>query len=330
MKLNRLFPRINLDGQVLVLGELLLDFLPGEDNMGLKDPGTVIKTVSGSSGIYACAAATLGLPAGFIGRLGADPFSELAREKLSSYNVSTEHISIDKEGKLGLAFLEYTPTGRNYAYYRDDSVGSRLSPEEIPPEAFLDASIFHFPGMLLELSESMQKSCLRALKLAKDAGVLISFDPNLRKEMAGSKEAISRIIDVIKQSDIIEPTLEEGRIITGFTNPKDVAKALLELGPKAVFLTRDKEGALLITTDGFYSVPGIDIPVTDPTGAGDTFAAAVAYSIIRGLNPEEALAFCNCTATLACLKKGAIGSAPTEDEVYNYIKKTGCSANQVD
>ncbi|MDE7220154.1 MAG: hypothetical protein K2O45_11120, partial [Oscillospiraceae bacterium] len=74
MRLMDAFPGAKRSGQILVLGELLLDFIPTRSNMRLAEPGTVIKSVSGSAGIFACTAAALGRQCGFVGRVGRDPF----------------------------------------------------------------------------------------------------------------------------------------------------------------------------------------------------------------------------------------------------------------
>lgn len=84
MRIKDLFPDASGSGRVLVLGELLLDFVPCDSDMRLSQPGTVLKTVSGSSGIYACAAAGFGLDCSFIGKVGSDPFSQLALSSIAS------------------------------------------------------------------------------------------------------------------------------------------------------------------------------------------------------------------------------------------------------
>ena len=156
MRIKDLFPDASGSGRVLVLGELLLDFVPCDSDMRLSQPGTVLKTVSGSSGIYACAAAGFGLDCSFIGKVGSDPFSQLALSSIASRGVRTDAVVRSDSGQLGLAFLEYLPSGRNYTYYRDGSVGSQLRPEELTEAVFADASILHLPGMLLELNDSMR------------------------------------------------------------------------------------------------------------------------------------------------------------------------------
>ena len=110
---------------------------------------------------------------------------------------------------------------------------------------------------------------------------------------------------------MIEPTLEEGRILTGCSEYGDVLRALHAAGPKLVVLTQDKDGATFSFQNTVLHAQGIDIPVVDPTGAGDTFAAALACCVAKGYTPEDAIRFCNCAGTLVCTKRGAIGMAAT-------------------
>ena len=83
MGLKSLFPTAKPVGEILALGELLLDFVPTRSDMRLSEPGTVIKTVSGSAGIFSCAAAALGARCGLLGKVGRDPFSRLAVETVA-------------------------------------------------------------------------------------------------------------------------------------------------------------------------------------------------------------------------------------------------------
>ena len=325
MKMDRLFPNAKRTGRVLVLGELLLDFVPADSRMLLSEPGTVIKTVSGSSGIYACAAASFGADCGFIGKVGPDPFSELALSTISRLGVNTENVVRADAGKLGLAFLEYLPGRRNYAYYRDGSVGSQFQPGELREEAFEGARILHLPGMLLELNENMREACFRAVELAKRHNVLVSFDPNLRKELQGSAAARDRMMRMLSMADMIEPTLEEGRILTGLDGYGDVLRALHDAGPRLVVLTQDKDGATFSYDGEVLHAEGIDVPVVDPTGAGDTFAAALACCIGEGRETQDAISFCNCAGTLVCTKRGAIDMAiPTRAEVERLMDSGVC------
>lgn len=109
MRIKDLFPDASGSGRVLVLGELLLDFVPCDSDMRLSQPGTVLKTVSGSSGIYACAAAGFGLDCSFIGKVGSDPFSQLALSSIASRASGQTPSSVPIPVSLGLRFSNTSP-----------------------------------------------------------------------------------------------------------------------------------------------------------------------------------------------------------------------------
>ena len=305
---------------VLALGELLIDLIPGEEGMRIEDAGTIIKTVSGSAGITACAMTLLGGNGGFIGKVGKDSLSRLVTATMKEQGVDVSGLSISDEGQTGLAFLEYTAEGRNYQYYRKDSVGSKLRPEDLNEEYIAGAFSVHFPGMLLELTPEMRASCERLVEIAKANGVLVSFDPNIRREIAANEEARQRLLWAIRNSDVIAPTLDEGKMVTGETTIGNVLRALHAMGPKVVALTRDKDGAVL-SCDGQVAIAGATgVNAIDPTGAGDSFAAALCVGLQEQMPLDRLAAFCNCTGSLVCTKKGAIGMAlPTRAEVEEMM-----------
>ena len=308
------------EGPLLALGELLVDLIPAEEGMRIRDPGPVLKTASGSAGIFACAASRLGAPVRFIGKVGQDSLSCLVTEAIRREGVDTSCLSVSPEGQIGLAFLEYTDSGRNYQYYRSSSVGSRLSPEDIPETAFSDASLLHFPGMLLDLNDTMREACLHAVSLAKQAGAALSFDPNIRREVMSDPDARRRMLSVLSQADLITPTLDEGRQLTGRQDPGEVLRALRDLGPQLVVLTMDSRGALFCTGDRVIQADPFPVQEVDPTGAGDTFAAALCAGLRENMPLDRLAAFCNAAGALAVTQRGAVGLAlPSRADVDALI-----------
>ena len=326
MRLMNLFPQAKRTGRILVLGELLLDFIPTQSGMRLCEPGTVVKTVSGSAGIFACAAAALGAQCGFVGRVGKDPFSRLAVQTVAQAGVDTSLVVESEEGQIGLAFIEYLPEGRNYQYYRSQSAGSRLCAGDLDEKAIAQAQILHLPGMLLELNETMREACFAAVEMARRHDVLISFDPNIRKELSGDSGAIERLRRMTSYADIIKPTLEEARLLTGEHEIPAILQRLHGMGPRLVAVSRDKQGALLSAGGEEAAAPGIDVPVVDPTVAGDSFAAALCRCVQRNSTLEEAARFCNCVGTLVCTRRGAIGMAiPSLAEAEALMRSPLCT-----
>lgn len=317
-------------GLIFSLGELLVDLIPVELGGRIDQAGTVFKTASGSAGIFACAAAALGADTAFLGKVGRDSLSRLACDTVRSFGVDMSRVVSSDEGQIGLAFIEYLPDGtRNYEYYRTRSVGSLYRPDELGADTLANAYALHFPGMLLELSPELRETSIAAARLAKQSGVLFSFDPNIRFDLSRD-EAFRRLVSVIALADVVAPTLAEGRMITNKTATGDVLRALHAMGPKVVALTQDKDGAA-VSRDGMVALcDGIDVPVVDPTGAGDIFAAALVVALQRKMPLEEAALFCNCAGTLAVTKRGAIGQAiPSLDDVTALMQTKPCRVRLV-
>ena len=317
-------------GGILALGELLVDLIPAENGLRIQDTGPVLKTASGSAGIFACAASRLGAPVGFIGKIGRDPLSCLVADAIRREGVDTRYLAVSPSGQIGLAFLEYTDSGRNYQYYRDDSVGSRLCADDVPREAFSDAFALHFPGMLLELNESMRGACLRAAELAKESGAALSFDPNIRREVMRHPDARRRMLSVLSMADVVSPTLEEGCQLTGLSDPLDVLRALRNLGPKVVALTMDRQGALLYAGGRAVRAEAVPVEEVDPTGAGDTFAAALCVGLRENMALDRLAAFCCAAGALAVTRRGAVGLAlPAREEVDALAASGACRIREI-
>ena len=305
----------NPKGKIISIGELLVEFIPVNPTLRLHEEGSILKTASGSSGIFACANAKICDRAAFIGKIGPDALSQFVIGVMEREGVDISRV-VTGEGQIGLSFLENLEHGRNFEYYRKNSVGSKFGPEDVDEEYIRNASAIHYSGMLLELSESMREACIKCVKIAKDAGVMISFDPNIRKEVMKSDDARKRLYEGIETADVIAPTLEEARFVTGLDSEMANLEELHKRGPKVVALTRDADGAVLSDGKRIISVAGTGVTAVDPTGAGDTFASMLVYGIQEGWDLEKIAVYCNCAGGLAVTKQGSIGRAlPSLEEV---------------
>lgn len=311
----------NPGGKIISIGELLVEFIPVKPDLRLYEEGSILKTASGSSGIFACANAKICDRAAFIGKIGSDPLSRFVFDVMKREGVDISRV-VTGEGQIGLAFLENLEHGRNFEYYRTKSAGSRFSPEDVDDEYIKNASAIHYSGMLLELSDSMREACRKCVRIAKEARVMVSFDPNIRKEVMTSDDAKKRLYEGIETADIIAPTLEEARFITGLEDEMDILRELHSRGPKIIALTKDKDGAVLSDGSQVIWVGGTNVTAIDPTGAGDTFASMLIYGIQEGWDLEKIAVYCNCAGGLAVTKQGSIGRAlPTMEEVERMVSQ---------
>ena len=134
-------------------------------------------------------------------------------------------------------------------------------------------------------------------------GILVSFDPNIRRELSADAAARARLLWAVRHADVVAPTLSEGQMITGETSIGGVLRALHAMGPRVVALTRDKDGAVLSRGGEVAVAAGIDEEPVDPTGAGDTLAAALCVGLQEDMPLARLAAFCNCAGTLVIKKK---------------------------
>ena len=90
------------------------------------------------------------------------------------------------------------------------------------------------------------------------------------------------LMDAISRSDLLTVNEHEARALTGKTSLLEAARDILRLGPAWALVKKGEHGAFLMGRDGTdpVLVPAWPLEdVTDPTGAGDTFAGALAGSL---------------------------------------------------
>jgi len=314
------------DGKIISIGELLVEFIPVEPELRLHEEGAVFKTASGSSGIFACAVAQISGRAAFIGKVGRDSLSRFVFEVMEREGVDMSRVRFSEEGQIGLSFVENLPDGRNFQYYRQNSVGSRFSADDVDEDYIRSASAIHYSGMLLEVSPEMRGACVACVETARKNGVLVSFDPNIRKEVLSSAEARDRLADMVRKADVIAPTLEEARFVTGKQEIREILRQLHDMGPSVVALTRDKDGAVLSMGGKVVYAGGTGVQAVDPTGAGDTFAAMLVNGVLEGWTPEKTALYCNCAGSLAVTKQGSVGRAlPSLAQVEEMAASRPCT-----
>jgi sugar/nucleoside kinase (ribokinase family) len=318
--LNTSQPKPHSTARICAIGELLLELLPETPDVLFEEYGRMIKSPSGAAGIFACAAAALDAEVSLICRLGTDGFSRFALKAVEQYGVDTSQVTIDPERQIGLAFVEHSQQ-RNFIYYRKNSAGSTLSPEHVVTEHVAKYQAVHFPAMLLDISASMRDACLKLLQISKEQGLLVSIDPNIRRELK-KNNSDDLLQQVLTQADILTPSEEEALLITGKTTVDEAAAALLALGPQVVAVTCGVQGAVVYSADEKVVIPEYPVQPLDNVGAGDVFAAAFLVGLLEGMSLTAAGNFANTAAALKVKKQGGIGRGlPTRQEVEQALAK---------
>lgn len=306
---------------ITAIGEILIDLTQtGLDGAGVPlfaaNPG-------GAPANVAVAAARLGSRTAFIGKVGQDSFGGYLRRVLeeNGVNHSGLHtgsapttmaiVSVDGQGERGFQFIRGADCG--------------LTPEEVDEAAIRRGKVLHFGSVSLTRGVA-RSATIFAARCARQAGVLVSYDPNYRAALWGSEgEAREWMSIPLPLVDVIKLSEEELPLLTGCTDLEEGSRVLAGRGISLVLVTLGGAGAFCRWKGQCFSAPGISVRVADTNGAGDTFLGAVLSRLCRrGARPleglergdlEDILAYANRAAALTCSRSGAIPAMPTAAEL---------------
>jgi len=312
---------------VVCLGELLIDFVAAEPNRPLADVPAFRRAPGGAPANVACGVARLGRSAGFLGKVGAEPFGDFLRRTLADAGVEVRGLLATAEARTTLAFIGVHDDGRKEIFfYRNPGADMLLGPEDIDEAYVAGAACFHF-GSISLINPGPRAATIRAAEVARGAGRLVSFDPNWRPALweseARGREAIWCGIAL---ADVVKVSGEEWRIVTGTDDLAAGARKILAAGPKLVVVSLGEEGAAFHHAAGSGTVPGFQVRVVECTGAGDGFVASLLVDLldeIEGGTPlarleaatlERIVRRANAVGAITCTKAGAIPALPTRAE----------------
>ena len=309
---------------VIALGELLVDFT---ENGRSEQGNPLLEANPGGAPCNVLAMLQkLGKKTAFVGKVGRDMFGRQLRDAAESAGICMDFLREDAQVHTTLAFVKTFPNGdRDFSFYRDPGADMMLHADELPINALENARIFHF-GTLSMTHPDVRFATRKAVTVAKNAGALISFDPNLRPPLwYDLEEAREQIAWGLSRCDILKIADNELEFMTG---EKDFDKGAGKLqqtypGIKILNVTAGAEGSYCYYGDKRVFVPSFRLGGTiETTGAGDTFCACVLnYALehrIEKLNEKqltEMLRFANAAAYLVTTKKGAIRSMPEREQI---------------
>jgi 2-dehydro-3-deoxygluconokinase len=203
-------------------------------------------------------------------------------------------------------------------YNRANEAGAMLKPGDFDWKAIFGAGVrwFHSGGIFAALSETTGQLIAEAMKAAKAAGAVTSFDLNYRAKLwniwGGHERALAVIAKIVEHVDVLVGNEEDLQMGLGIPGPEVAAKSKLD--PSAFFGMIDKVVAkhphvkIVATTlrdvrssnrhnwsavawiDGkTYLAPTAELDVLDRVGGGDGFASGFFYGLLTGEEPEEAV-----------------------------------------
>lgn len=314
---------------VVALGELLIDFTEN----GLSEQGNPL--LEANPGGAPCNVLSmlqkLGDKTAFIGKVGNDGFGHLLTKAVQEQGINTTGLVYDNDVHTTLALVLKKENGdRDFAFYRNPGADMNLKEEEVDESLIASSSIFHF-GTLSLTDESVKKATQQAVKVAKENGLTITFDPNLREPLWRSlEEAHEQVAWGLQQADVVKISDNEITWFTGIDSYDEGIAFLQKEYPnlKLICLSMGGDGSKAVYRDIHVAYPAFLQEATiETTGAGDTFCACMIHTVLENgidhLDEEklkEMLKFANAAASLVTTKKGALRVMPTKEEVETFIE----------
>lgn len=308
---------------IIAIGEILFEFFPNPMRTPLDAAAQFQPYAGGAPLTFAATAQRLGRAAELIAVVGADPFSDFLVEGMEAEGVSARLLRRAAERQIGLVFHDNSGEDTRLIFYRNNSAGSLLGPEDVSENTIGEAELVYFPGVALQVSHSAREACMKATRLARAAGVLLAVDPNIRA-IQGALESRRILEEAIGMADVVTPNQTEASALTDESDPYKAGRRLLEMGPGTVAVTMEREGCLLFHGGEEVYAPGYAVDVVEPTGAGDAFAAALCVGLLEGWPVEQMAHYANASGALAVTAVGHLGPAlPTPERIAGLLGGDG-------
>lgn len=307
---------------ILTIGEALVEIMRTDLDQPLDKPGLFTGPYpSGAPFIFAVQAARLGARVGAIGAVGRDAFGQCLIDQLRQDGVSADGVRVLDEHTTGVAFVAYSSDGsRDFVFHVRHAAAGQLSPALLDESLFAGLRALHLMGSTLSIHDDALHAGLQALELARDQGARFCFDPNLRPQLMPVERARQAFAPFVKAADVLIPTAEEARLLTGTATTDAAIGALLDDNPdRIIIITQGKDGCTVHTQAGAEHVPGFAVTEVDPTGAGDCFDAGFLVRWLAGDSPAEAARFANACGALAVTAQGPMAGAQTFAVVRDFM-----------
>jgi fructokinase len=302
---------MNLDA--VSFGEALVDLLP--DRRGrIRDCERFEVHSGGAPANVAVGLARLGLRTAFVGVTGDDEFGHLLERKLQAEGIETR-LRFSTQARTGLWFIALDKQGDRtfFAPGGADSADKLIDDSDV--ERVPQARIFHC-GSSAHVLPAARDVLRRAVRRARERGMIVSFDPNVRAHLWRDLRDLTALCrDVFPLCDVVKLSEDELQPCLGVGAPEAALDALQALGVGLACVTLGARGAIACRGGDVVRVPAPEVQVADTTGAGDGFVAGLLASECLTAPLEPALRFACAVGSRVCTKLGAVSGLPTRAEM---------------
>lgn len=315
---------------VVALGECLIDFTPdGVNELGAPryacNPGGAPANVLAMYN-------RLGGKTAFIGKVGQDGFGDFLENTLQQAGIDTCGLCRASDVHTTLAFVQLDAQGdRTFSFYRKPGADVCLRSEEVSLSLLEGCRIFHY-GSVAMSDEPSRTATFYGAQRAKDAGAILSYDPNFRPALWEDVQEAAEIMRAgWELADLVKVSYEEMTLLTGTDDLQKGLERLCAHGAALALVTDGARGCAYRTPCCQGVLPAYDVQVVDTTGAGDAFMGAVLHEL-GGLSAQEIAAlpqarleailrFANAAGGLTATGRGAILAMPTRGQIEVCVQE---------
>lgn len=279
--------------------------------------------VAGAEFNVATGAARLGHFVSYLTKLGNDPFGTRITNTLTANKIDSSNVLTSDTNTTGFMLKSKVSKGDpEIFYFRKGSAASTLDASDVEKIDFSKFDYVHLTGIFPALTDSTRAAMMALIKKAKELGLFISFDPNLRPQLWPSQEVMVKTLnELASYADLVLPGCGEGRILCGSEDPSKINDFYRSLGARMVVTKLGPDGALVREGDNEYKVPGFIIDkVVDTVGAGDGFACGVITGLMEGLSLEKAVERGAAIGAIQCTFAGDNEGLPTQEQLKEFMQ----------
>jgi 5-dehydro-2-deoxygluconokinase len=292
--------------EAVVMGRVGVDLYPDQLRTPLRHVRNYTRYVGGFAGNVSTGLARLGVRTAIVSRVGDDGHGLFVRDFLESEGIDTRFLAVDGYWLTPPTFCEiWPPDDFPITFYRRPSVPDwQLQEGDFDPGEVAAAPVLFATGTGLAQSPS-RETTLAALAAHTGTTVFdLDWRPSLWDDAGAYRDAA---LEAAGLADVVIGNTDEVAAAGG-------VDGLLELVP-ALILKRGENGAVLRTDGELVEVPGLPVEVVNGLGAGDAFAAAVGYAIVRDLGLREGVRLGNAAGAHVAQRVACSEAMPTLDEL---------------
>lgn len=256
----------------------------------------------GKGANQAVAVARLGGSVGLVAVVGADELGEAMRAGLGDEGVDNSAVGVDGDASTGIAVITVDADAENTIVV-SPGANQLLTPDVIDRNS---AAISGARVVIAQLEVPIES----VLAAARACTGIFCLNP------APAQALPAELLDRV---DVLIPNRSELSVLAGrdeVVGNDEVPAAARTIRPDGTtVVTLGSDGAMLVSPESVERYQAFPVEAVDPTGAGDTFCGALAYSLSRGHDIEKAVAFSSAAGAIAVTRVGAQAGMPTLREV---------------